>query len=261
MKIFLSHTFKDKPNVKQVAKYLESRGYSVWLDAWEMTAGDSLISKISEGIDSSDKLVVFLSRDSLESSWVEREVNGGIIMEIAKEKGLGSKFVIPVLFEACKVPFMLRDKIYANFSDKGFIEACEELIAGIEGKPTHRVLEPYSNAVTKIHSLGQNIDGRYESIVELTANLAPISGVSAKILTSGFSYVHKRIGPSGELGSPDVSAGSYSNPQYASDGKSYFISFSAPELKKGISLFLKFYCDNPVEVHAVEFKDGYGRDI
>ncbi|WP_190294590.1 toll/interleukin-1 receptor domain-containing protein [Pseudomonas caricapapayae] len=261
MKVFLSHTSKDKPNVKHVGAYLESRGGSVWLDAWEMSPGDSLIKKISEGIDSSDKLVVFLSPDSLKSNWVEREINGGVIMEIAEEKGLGSKFVIPVLLEACKVPFFLREKIYANFTDKSFEDACEELMSGIKNEPLRRTLEPYSNGVVGIHDLGKNGNGLYELVIELTANLSPVSGVSSRVVTSGYSYAHKRIGASGDPIRPSISTSSFSGSTFIDDGKTFSVSLKNIELKKGISLFLSFYSDVPIEVVEIEFKDGYGRDV
>ena len=47
-----------------------------------MTPGDSLIEKISDGIESSDKLVVFLSPNSVDSNWVKKEVATGLILEL-----------------------------------------------------------------------------------------------------------------------------------------------------------------------------------
>jgi hypothetical protein len=261
MKIFLSHTSKDKPNVRHVGQYLEQKGYTVWLDEWEMTPGDSLVNKISEGVESSDKLVVFLSPESIQSPWVEKELNGGLIMEVAEEKGLGNKFVIPVLLEACKVPFFLREKLYSNFTNKGFEDACEELISGLENKPKARRMEPYSNAVVNVYALGQRADGLFETILEFTSNLSPISGASIQVETDGYREVFERIGTSGDLKIPDICRMSLTNSSHSSDGKIYRRSFTGPDLKKGISFFLTLAADEPVNVVSIAFADGYGNAI
>ncbi|MBS7440297.1 toll/interleukin-1 receptor domain-containing protein [Pseudomonas syringae] len=261
MKIFLSHTSKDKPNVRAVANYLEDAGYSVWLDEWEMTPGDSLIKKISEGVESSDKLVVFLSPESIISPWVERELNGGLIMEIAEEKGLGSKFVIPVLLEICKVPFFLREKIYANFANKDFQEACSELVSGITGIPRARSMEPYSNAVVKKYPAVERSDGLIEVVLEFTTNLSPISGASVQVVTSGYSDAYDRLGAAGNPVHPDVIHATFTGPRKISDGRIFQRMFTTPELKKGVSYFIHFVTENSLDITSISFSDGYGNSI
>jgi hypothetical protein len=63
VQVFLSHTTTDKDIVEPIGSFLASRGLTVWLDSWRMTAGDSLIQKIGEGIEASDRLVVDLARE------------------------------------------------------------------------------------------------------------------------------------------------------------------------------------------------------
>lgn len=89
MQVFLSHTSSDKDVVEPIGVFLSKRGIKVWLDAWSLTPGDSLIDKIGEGLESSDRLVVFLSPESVESNWVRKEVATGLVMELAEDKGLG----------------------------------------------------------------------------------------------------------------------------------------------------------------------------
>jgi hypothetical protein len=261
MKVFLSHTGKDKPNVRQVGCYLESRGISVWLDQWEMVPGDSLIEKISEGVEGSDKLVVFLSPASIESPWVKKELNGGLVMEIAEDKGLGGKFVIPVLLEACKVPFFLREKIYANFTDKSFDDACEELIAGIEDRPVKRTIEPFSNAVVRRYDLESDAAGPFQTVLEFTSNLSPISGCTVEIKTGGYGHVFERVGVSGNPISSGSVANSYTNTSKSSDGFIFYRRFAGPDLKKGISYYVSFTSEKPLDVSSVTFLDGYGGSI
>ena len=136
MKVFLAHAHEDKPIVEKIGSWLhKNKGVEIWMDNWSMTAGDSLMEKIGEGIESADRLVAFLSPASVESNWVKKEIATGEVMELAEEKGLGKKFVIPAVLKSCKIPWMLKDKLYANFSDKSIEADCEELYRGIIDKP------------------------------------------------------------------------------------------------------------------------------
>jgi hypothetical protein len=76
-----------------------------------MMVGDSLIEKISKAIDETDYVGVVLSKSSVKSKWVKKEVNIAMTHEI---KGTRVK-VLPILLESCKIPSYLRDKIYADF--------------------------------------------------------------------------------------------------------------------------------------------------
>lgn len=79
------------------------------MDHWCLTAGDSLIDKIGEGLETSDRPIVFFSPDAFDSNWVKKEVAIGLILELVQETGLGAKFVIPALLKPCKIPILLRD--------------------------------------------------------------------------------------------------------------------------------------------------------
>ena len=126
-KVFLSHSSKDKVFVENLAKKLKSDGFSVWYDDWDIRVGDSIVQRINEGISTSDFLIVVLSRNSVNSKWVQEELNAATI------KNMNSKgaFVLPVLLEECEIPPLLTDKKYANFSaDPEF--AYRELVEAID---------------------------------------------------------------------------------------------------------------------------------
>jgi hypothetical protein len=48
--IFLSHSSKDKRFARRLARDLQDRGVKVWIDEAAMLIGDSLITKIEQGI-------------------------------------------------------------------------------------------------------------------------------------------------------------------------------------------------------------------
>jgi hypothetical protein len=111
--IFLSHSSEDKDFVEELAADLRDVNVEVWVAQGEIRAGDSLIEKIESGIARSDYLGVVLSKASIDSRWVQREVRSALYEEIA---GRQIK-VLPLLIEDVQVPLFLRDKLYLDFRD------------------------------------------------------------------------------------------------------------------------------------------------
>lgn len=148
--IFLSHNKADKSFVRRVAQDLKRFSIKVWIDEAEIQVGDSLIDKISNGIESYDYLGVFLSNNSVNSEWVKREVNIALHEEINGRKIK----VLPFLIEDCQIPTFLRDKLYVDFSstnnyNSALSSVLERLEAGLyEGEINAPTLEPiYSNSL------------------------------------------------------------------------------------------------------------------
>src|SRR5687768_10326324 len=102
MKTFLSHSSKDKKLVLEIARFLKDRG--VWLDLWDMEAGDSLSEKIEKGIDDAKNFVIILSKNSIESSWVKYELNMAIIKFLSNE----NYKIIAVRIDDVEVPLRLQ---------------------------------------------------------------------------------------------------------------------------------------------------------
>jgi HEAT repeat protein len=109
--VFLSYSSDDRRFAERLARDLVDHRLRVWWDRWEMKVGDSLVSKIQEGIQSSSWLAVVLSPNSVESNWVKRELASAIIDEISSDQVR----VLPLLLADCSIPPFLRDKIYADF--------------------------------------------------------------------------------------------------------------------------------------------------
>ena len=73
--VFLSHSSKDKTIVRDIAERLKKDGVKVWFDDWELKPGDSIPSKIEEGLERSRVLVLCMSANAFGSDWA-----GGAIM-------------------------------------------------------------------------------------------------------------------------------------------------------------------------------------
>jgi len=112
--IFLSHNARDKEFVRKLAHDLDCHGVKIWLDEAELKVGDSLIGKIREGIDNVDYVAVILSNNSIESNWVQREIDVAMNLEV---NGKDIK-ILPLMLERCEMPGFLLGKFYADFTEE-----------------------------------------------------------------------------------------------------------------------------------------------
>src|SRR5688500_14605373 len=112
--IFLSHSSKDRVFVRRPARRLSKDGIPVWLDEADVKIGDSLIRRIGEAIDRADFVGAVISRNSVASTWVQKELSMAATKEIAAKKVV----VLPILIDQCEIPEFLKDKLYADFTDR-----------------------------------------------------------------------------------------------------------------------------------------------
>jgi hypothetical protein len=126
---FLSHNWKDKPVIRQIAADLSAQGITVWLDEQRIHVGDSIPEKIAQGLAQSDFFLVALSEHSAGSDWVKRELSNALVQEISKRK----ISILPLKLSPCEIPALISDKKYADFS-KSYREGFDELIEAIKAK-------------------------------------------------------------------------------------------------------------------------------
>lgn len=120
--IFISYNHQDRPFVARLAQGLKAAGLPVWWDQWEIKFGDSIIQKVSDGIDKSAYLVAVLSPHSVQSDWVRREIGSVLMKQLSAEKGV---VVLPLLLADCEVPALLREIKWVDFR--------EDYDAGLKG--------------------------------------------------------------------------------------------------------------------------------
>lgn len=123
MSIFISYSTKDSEFVERLSIELVKERIHVWLDKWEMQPGDSLIDKIQSALTESSYLLVVLSKNSIDSEWCKKELNAGLMRELDEKKVV----VIPILLDDCKIPLLLKEKVYANFRND-FNEGLKSLL-------------------------------------------------------------------------------------------------------------------------------------
>jgi hypothetical protein len=130
-KVFLSHSSTDKAFVSRLANDLEAKKVPVWFDRWELRVGDSLTQRIQDGIAESSWLAVVLSKTSIHSEWVKKELAAAQALELHQR----SVFVLPLVIEDCEIPIFLLDKLYADFRisyEHGFESLVRRVVEGGE---------------------------------------------------------------------------------------------------------------------------------
>jgi hypothetical protein len=96
--------------VVQVAAALQQTGVSVGFDRWEIEPGGSISDRVEQVVQTSDFFLVFLSKASAASRWVEKELGAALAKEM-KDRAIT---VIPVLIEDCDIPPLLSDRMYVD---------------------------------------------------------------------------------------------------------------------------------------------------
>lgn len=71
--VFISHSEKDKPAVRELAERLRKDGLRVWFDEWELKPGDAILRKIQAGLEQSRTLSLVMSQQATTAEWVTFE--------------------------------------------------------------------------------------------------------------------------------------------------------------------------------------------
>lgn len=103
LRVFLCHASEDRLRARRLYRGLRALGVRPWLDARDLLPGQEWRPAIELEIRKTDAIIVCLSRRTIEKTgFVQKEIR--IAIEAAEERPSGSIFIIPVRFEACKVP-------------------------------------------------------------------------------------------------------------------------------------------------------------
>jgi DeoR/GlpR family transcriptional regulator of sugar metabolism len=95
MKLFLSHSSRCKPLVRELRSYLPEHVVS-WIDEKQLVVGDDLESSIEHAICAeSDYVVLFIDEYAVRSAWVQRELTWAL----EQETRLGRPFILPVVLD------------------------------------------------------------------------------------------------------------------------------------------------------------------
>jgi hypothetical protein len=107
--VFLSHRKVDAAESRRLAADITAAGHDVWLDEWAIDIGDSIVSRVQEGLVGASYLVLCCSASGT-SDWVDREW----MSALARQLGQHDIKVLPVLLTGGKLPAILADVKFAD---------------------------------------------------------------------------------------------------------------------------------------------------
>ncbi len=99
--IFLSHASADDSFVAELRRELEARQILVWVDSRKLRSGDKLKTEIKKAIETASRVIVVLSPQTVNSSWVRREIKQALAIE--KRRMAEGYRVIPLLLPGLTV--------------------------------------------------------------------------------------------------------------------------------------------------------------
>ena len=108
--VFISHRGNDLAPAELLAREIEAAGHQVWLDAWRIDLGDSIIGRMQEGLAEATYVVVCYSTSGVLSPWMSREWMSAQARQL---NGEGIK-LLPVRLTGGEPPAILADIRYAD---------------------------------------------------------------------------------------------------------------------------------------------------
>jgi len=94
MKVFLSHSSRQKPLVREIKACLPEHVHA-WLDERSLLLGSDLPETLAATIHDSDYVVLFVDEHAVQSPWVQRELTWAL----DRETTLGRPFVLPIVVD------------------------------------------------------------------------------------------------------------------------------------------------------------------
>ena len=123
---FISYTKVDEEWAKWIAWEIKKQGFTCIIQAWDFTPARSFIDQMNAAIKRSKQTIAVLSPEYLKSKYAVAEMNAALA-----DDPRGGKLV-PVRIRPCRLPGLMRDKVYIDLVGKPPKIARSDLVAGIE---------------------------------------------------------------------------------------------------------------------------------
>lgn len=153
--IFLSHNYKDKPVVEQIALKLSAiyGQNNVFYDSWSIQPGQGIIDKMNEGLTNCRYFLFFISRNSLTSEMVKLEWQNALF-KAAQNRIL----FIPIRMDASVMPTILTQNLYIDLFAQGIEVALRQIVDVVNGNNTYREQnKQFSNMVAYKYREGNKL--------------------------------------------------------------------------------------------------------
>ncbi len=156
--VFISHSSRDKPAVRELAERLKRDGLRVWLDEWEIGPGDSIFSKVEHGLEQSRVLILVMSANAFASEWVTLERHTVMFRDPTNAQ----RRFVPLRLDDAEIRDTLKQFAYVDWREKSdeeyakLLEVCEGRVVAEsegemeEGQTSAKVLEGHTARVWSV---------------------------------------------------------------------------------------------------------------
>jgi tetratricopeptide (TPR) repeat protein len=115
VKVFISYSRSDIETASDIYQLLHEKGYSVWMDKFNLLPGQNWKLEIYNNIKSSDFFIACLSNNSVSKrGYVQKELKEAI--SVLDEMPEGEIYLIPIRLDDCLVPSFLTNKHWLDWS-------------------------------------------------------------------------------------------------------------------------------------------------
>lgn len=167
LKIFLSYSSGDRPQVEKLYQYLTALGADTWYDQEKLLPGQDWNYEIRKGLDEANVILVCLSKKSIDKEgYVQKEIR--LALDLALNMPEGRIFLIPARLEECNLPRSLSSYQWVDlFSENGMNKLIKSLnirAGQVDAKPlttdgtqTPEVQKPAKKKASKPKTSGGNV--------------------------------------------------------------------------------------------------------
>ena len=129
--IFISYRTTRRPWVEVLARNLQTQGYKVFLDVWELIAGDNFTDKIYSALQNSKCALLIATPEAAESGWVQEEYQ---YMFNRSKNSTDFHWIPIVLGEFPDFPFLSNVQAvdFENSSNEIYRASFQKLLCGLK---------------------------------------------------------------------------------------------------------------------------------
>lgn len=162
MRLFICHASEDKKDfVKPLVAALDGF-FEVWFDERDLTLGDSLLDRISAGLNSSDFGVVVLSPSFFAKKWPKAELDGLFALESSTRK-----VILPIWKDVTEGDVKRFSPILAGrlavHASEGIEKVVEAIRLAVDTSARQRELTGLESASQRLKGLDETLTERNES--------------------------------------------------------------------------------------------------
>ncbi|MCF1450845.1 MULTISPECIES: toll/interleukin-1 receptor domain-containing protein [Rhizobium/Agrobacterium group] len=194
MRFFVSYNGADRKWAEWIGHEVEDAGHAAVLQAWDFLPGTNFVLQMQEAAKTTDKTIVVLSPDYLNSQFAASEWAAAFRTD---PEGLKQK-LLPIMVRQCEPQGLLSSIVYVDVCELGEGEAREAVrnaLAGNRAKPSANPVFPGTNRqeAAKFVTCHRRWTDRCNSTKHTELTSPPHGSGSKKLFARQFQHNSERV--------------------------------------------------------------------